>query len=98
MILPTAFSLEHIPKSLTPSGTLLSAPRDFGVYVRETPPLSPTCQREAVFTELLVLCFQGLDDENQERGKLLGTYTYDEDGEALQTFPVTVSQHCTIQM
>ncbi|XP_026206318.1 SUN domain-containing protein 1-like isoform X6 [Anabas testudineus] len=63
MILPTAFSLEHIPKSLTPSGTLLSAPRDFGVY--------------------------GLDDENQERGKLLGTYTYDEDGEALQTFPVT---------
>ncbi|GLD57812.1 SUN domain-containing protein 1-like protein [Lates japonicus] len=62
-ILPTAFSLEHIPKALAPSGTLLSAPRDFSVY--------------------------GLDDESQERGKLLGTYTYDEDGESLQTYPVT---------
>lgn len=32
-ILPTAFSLEHIPKALAPSGTLRSAPRDFRVYV-----------------------------------------------------------------
>ncbi|XP_071318815.1 SUN domain-containing protein 1-like isoform X3 [Trachinotus anak] len=62
-ILPTAFSLEHIPKALAPSGTLRSAPRHFNVY--------------------------GLDDESQDRGKLLGTYTYDEDGEALQTYPVT---------
>ncbi|XP_071369964.1 SUN domain-containing protein 1-like [Centroberyx affinis] len=31
-ILPTAFSLEHIPKALAPSGTLRSAPRDFTVY------------------------------------------------------------------
>ncbi|KAM7381032.1 hypothetical protein PAMA_012053 [Pampus argenteus] len=62
-IVPTAFSLEHIPKSLAPSRTLHSAPRDFNVY--------------------------GLDDESQERGKLLGTYTYDEDGEALQTYSVT---------
>lgn len=36
MILPTAFSLEHIPKALTPSGTLRSAPRDFSVYVRDS--------------------------------------------------------------
>ncbi|XP_049915296.1 SUN domain-containing protein 1-like isoform X1 [Epinephelus moara] len=62
-ILPTAFSLEHIPKTLAPSGALHSAPRDFSVC--------------------------GLDDESQERGKLLGTYTYDEDGEALQTYAVT---------
>ncbi|XP_044034110.1 SUN domain-containing protein 1-like isoform X11 [Siniperca chuatsi] len=62
-ILPTAFSLEHIPKALAPSGTLRSAPRDFSVY--------------------------GLDDESQERGKLLGSYSYDEDGEALQTYSVT---------
>uniref|UniRef100_A0A7N8YFZ9 SUN domain-containing protein n=1 Tax=Mastacembelus armatus TaxID=205130 RepID=A0A7N8YFZ9_9TELE len=64
-ILPTAFSLEHIPKALAPSGALHSAPRDFCVF--------------------------GLDDESQERGTLLGTYTYDEDGEALQTYPVTVT-------
>ncbi|XP_035853132.1 SUN domain-containing protein 1-like [Sander lucioperca] len=62
-ILPTAFSLEHIPKILAPSGTLHSAPRDFNVY--------------------------GLDDESQEKGKLLGFFTYDEDGEALQTYAVT---------
>uniref|UniRef100_A0A4W6E8C7 SUN domain-containing protein n=1 Tax=Lates calcarifer TaxID=8187 RepID=A0A4W6E8C7_LATCA len=71
-ILPTAFSLEHIPKALAPSGTLLSAPRDFSVY--------------------------GLDDESQERGKLLGAYTYDEDGESLQTYPVTVENDQAFQI
>ncbi|XP_056144763.1 SUN domain-containing protein 1 isoform X2 [Lampris incognitus] len=30
----------------------------------------------------------GLDDEYQEEGKLLGHYTYQEDGDSLQTFPV----------
>lgn len=34
-VLPSAFTLEHIPKALAPSGTLHSAPRDFAVYVRE---------------------------------------------------------------
>lgn len=34
-ILPTAFTLEHIPKALAPHGTLHSAPQDFSVYVRE---------------------------------------------------------------
>ncbi|XP_060951300.1 uncharacterized protein LOC133028122 [Limanda limanda] len=62
-ILPSAFSLEHIPKALAPSGALHSAPRDFSVY--------------------------GLDDEQQDRGKLLGAYTYDQDGEALQTYAAT---------
>lgn len=36
-------------------------------------------------------CFQGLDDEYQEEGKLLGSYTYQDDEDALQTYPVTVS-------
>nr|XP_057922066.1 SUN domain-containing protein 2-like isoform X4 [Doryrhamphus excisus] len=31
----------------------------------------------------------GLDDASQERGTLLGSYTYDEDGDALQTYSVT---------
>lgn len=35
--------------------------------------------------------FQGLDDEKQERGRLLGAYTYDQDGDAVQTFVVSVS-------
>ncbi|XP_067278063.1 SUN domain-containing protein 1 isoform X5 [Pseudorasbora parva] len=61
-VIPTSFCLEHIPKSLSPSGNISSAPRRFSVY--------------------------GLDDEYQEEGKLLGDYTYEEDGESLQTFPV----------
>ncbi|KAJ8363093.1 hypothetical protein SKAU_G00119240 [Synaphobranchus kaupii] len=60
---PTAFSLEHIPKSLSPTGNISSAPCRFSVY--------------------------GLDDETQEEGKALGHYTYQEDGDALQTFPVS---------
>uniref|UniRef100_A0A1A8AAC5 Sad1 and UNC84 domain containing 1 n=1 Tax=Nothobranchius furzeri TaxID=105023 RepID=A0A1A8AAC5_NOTFU len=62
-ILPTAFTMQHIPKALAPSGMLQSAPRDFSVY--------------------------GLRDENQEGGKLLGTYTYEENGEDLQTFIIS---------
>ncbi|XP_056608779.1 SUN domain-containing protein 1 isoform X1 [Triplophysa dalaica] len=61
-VLPTSFCLEHIPKSLSPSGNISSAPRRFTVY--------------------------GLDDEYQEEGKLLGDYTYQDDGESLQIFPV----------
>lgn len=33
-IVPTAFSLEHIPKALSPTGNITSAPRNFTVYVR----------------------------------------------------------------
>ncbi|KAK7175265.1 hypothetical protein R3I93_002232 [Phoxinus phoxinus] len=61
-VIPTSFCLEHIPKSLSPSGNITSAPRRFSVY--------------------------GLDDEYQDEGKLLGNYTYQEDGESLQIFPV----------
>nr|DBA19485.1 TPA: hypothetical protein GDO54_015318 [Pyxicephalus adspersus] len=31
-IYPTAFSLEHIPKSLSPTGNITSAPKDFAIY------------------------------------------------------------------
>ncbi|XP_053495502.1 SUN domain-containing protein 1 isoform X5 [Ictalurus furcatus] len=62
-IVPTAFSLEHIPKALSPTGNISSAPRNFSVY--------------------------GLEDEQQEEGQLLGQYVYQEDGDALQTYPVT---------
>ncbi|XP_046709594.1 SUN domain-containing protein 1 isoform X7 [Silurus meridionalis] len=61
-IVPTAFSLEHIPKGLSPTGNITSAPRNFTVH--------------------------GLEDEQQEEGKLLGQYVYQEDGDALQTYPV----------
>lgn len=62
-ILPSGFTLEHIPQSLSPTGSLQSAPKDFSVY--------------------------GLRSEEEEEGTLLGTYLYDEDGEAVQTYTVT---------
>lgn len=62
-IVPTAFTLEHVAKSLSPTGNISSAPREFNVY--------------------------GLDDEQQEEGQLLGEYIYEEDGDSLQTFPVS---------
>lgn len=33
-IVPTSFCLEHIPKTLSPTGNITSAPRDFTVFVR----------------------------------------------------------------
>ncbi|XP_037331664.2 SUN domain-containing protein 1 isoform X7 [Pungitius pungitius] len=62
-ILPTSFCMEHIPRAMSPTGNITSAPRNFTVL--------------------------GLDDEYQEEGKLLGHYTYEEDGESLQSFSVT---------
>ncbi|KAM9125669.1 SUN domain-containing protein 1 isoform 1-T4 [Pangshura tecta] len=32
MIYPTAFALEHIPKTLSPTGNITSAPKEFSVY------------------------------------------------------------------
>ncbi|XP_072527315.1 SUN domain-containing protein 2-like [Salminus brasiliensis] len=55
----THVSLEHVPRVLSPTGRIDSAPKDFAVY--------------------------GMADEDAE-GKLLGTFTYDHDGEPIQTF------------
>ncbi|XP_075851343.1 SUN domain-containing protein 1 isoform X9 [Microcebus murinus] len=62
VIHPTAVTLEHIPKTLSPTGNITSAPKDFAVY--------------------------GLENEYQEEGWLLGHFTYDHEGESLQTFHV----------
>uniref|UniRef100_A0A8C4R024 SUN domain-containing protein n=3 Tax=Eptatretus burgeri TaxID=7764 RepID=A0A8C4R024_EPTBU len=61
----TEFVMEHVPRTLSPSGRIDSAPREFSVF--------------------------GLQDENDEGGHLLGKYTFQEDDESLQTFPVQVS-------
>uniref|UniRef100_A0A3P8RHP0 SUN domain-containing protein n=1 Tax=Astatotilapia calliptera TaxID=8154 RepID=A0A3P8RHP0_ASTCA len=71
-ILPTSFAVEHIPKTLSPTGNITSAPRNFTVF--------------------------GLDDEYQEEGKLLGHYTYQDDGESLQIFPVMVTLEALLNM
>ncbi|XP_031696159.1 SUN domain-containing protein 1-like, partial [Anarrhichthys ocellatus] len=71
-ILPTAFTMEHIPRTLAPSGTLTSAPRDFTVY--------------------------GLEDEADVRGKLLGSFTFDQDGESLQSYRLTEDNDAAFQI
>ncbi|XP_009877666.1 PREDICTED: SUN domain-containing protein 2, partial [Apaloderma vittatum] len=60
IIRPTAVTLEHIPKALSPQGTIPSAPKDFAVY--------------------------GLKEEKEEEGLLLGQFTYNHDGDPIQTF------------
>ncbi|KAG7247583.1 hypothetical protein CRUP_028865, partial [Coryphaenoides rupestris] len=37
---PTAFYLEHIPKTMSPTGSITSAPRNFSVYIIEVRVLS----------------------------------------------------------
>lgn len=59
-IRPTAVTLEHIPRSLSPKGSIPSAPKDFAVY--------------------------GHEEETQREGTFLGQFTYDQDGEPIQTF------------
>uniref|UniRef100_A0A4W3I8C7 SUN domain-containing protein n=1 Tax=Callorhinchus milii TaxID=7868 RepID=A0A4W3I8C7_CALMI len=66
-IRPTAFTLEHIPKSVALLGSISSAPRDFAVY--------------------------GLADESKEEGHLIGRYTYDQDSDPIQIFPVQNEEH-----
>ncbi|XP_063251985.1 SUN domain-containing protein 2 isoform X2 [Prinia subflava] len=60
IIRPTAVTLEHIPRALSPQGTIPSAPKDFAVY--------------------------GLKEEGEEEGLLLGQFTYDHNGDPIQTF------------
>ncbi|KAK2865588.1 hypothetical protein Q7C36_001644 [Tachysurus vachellii] len=55
----THVTLQHLPRVLSPSHNMKSAPKDFAVY--------------------------GLE-ENRNEGKHLGTFTYDQDGEPIQTF------------
>ncbi|KAM3833157.1 SUN domain-containing protein 2 isoform 2-T2 [Vipera latastei] len=57
---PTAVTLEHISKSLSPTGTIPSAPKDIAVF--------------------------GLEEEGQQEGILLGKFTYNQDGDTIQTF------------
>lgn len=61
-IYPTGFTMEHIPVSLSPTGSIDSAPKEFSVW--------------------------GLSSEKDFDGILLGTYTFEMNGEPLQYFPV----------
>ncbi|NXT74379.1 SUN2 protein, partial [Zapornia atra] len=72
VIRPTAVTLEHIPKALSPQGTIPSAPKDFAVY--------------------------GLKEEGEEEGLLLGQFTYNHDGDPIQTFYLEGDSVSTYQL
>ncbi|KAG8124739.1 hypothetical protein E2320_019999 [Naja naja] len=57
---PTAVMLEHMSKSLPPSGTIPSAHKDIAVF--------------------------GLEEEGHQESILLGKFTYNQDGDPIQTF------------
>ncbi|XP_056654929.1 SUN domain-containing protein 2 isoform X3 [Monodelphis domestica] len=60
LIRPTAVTLEHVPKALTPISNIPSAPKDFIIL--------------------------GLNEDLQQEGAALGYFTYDQNGEPIQTF------------
>ncbi|NWS68256.1 SUN2 protein, partial [Crotophaga sulcirostris] len=72
IIHPTAVTLEHIPKALSPQGDIASAPRDFAVYA--------------------------LKEEGDEEGLLLGQFTYNRDGDPIQTFYFEADSMDTYQL
>uniref|UniRef100_A0A8C9QMN8 Sad1 and UNC84 domain containing 2 n=1 Tax=Spermophilus dauricus TaxID=99837 RepID=A0A8C9QMN8_SPEDA len=71
-IRPTAVTLEHVPKALSPNSTISSAPKDFAIF--------------------------GFDEDLQQEGTLLGTFTYDQDGEPIQTFYFQATKMATYQV
>ncbi|XP_019302442.2 SUN domain-containing protein 2 isoform X2 [Panthera pardus] len=71
-IRPTAVTLEHVPKSLSPNSTISSAPKDFAIF--------------------------GFDEDAQQEGTLLGQFTYDQDGEPIQTFYFQDTKMATYQV
>ncbi|KAF0881513.1 SUN2 protein, partial [Crocuta crocuta] len=71
-IRPTAVTLEHVPKSLSPNSTISSAPKDFAIF--------------------------GFDEDLQQEGTLLGQFTYDQDGEPIQTFYFQDTKMATYQV
>ncbi|XP_069347283.1 SUN domain-containing protein 2 isoform X2 [Eulemur rufifrons] len=69
---PTAVTLEHVPKALSPNSTISSAPKDFAIF--------------------------GFDEDLQQEGTLLGKFTYDQDGEPIQTFHFKAPEMATYQV
>ncbi|KAM6225625.1 sperm-associated antigen 4 protein-like [Spheniscus humboldti] len=70
----TGVTVQHIYKEVSPSGTVISAPRDVAVLDE---------------SELLSSCFapEGVDADREEE-TLLGTFMYNVAKEAIQTFPL----------
>lgn len=88
-------TLDHVLTSALPTDAILSAPRDFSVYVsirctcRCTKCFHDSCCRTQFYSWLFFLS-QGLQSLEGE-AILLGTFTFDLGGDPTQTFAVKVS-------
>ncbi|XP_063282449.1 SUN domain-containing protein 2 [Pelobates fuscus] len=71
-IRPTAVTLDHIPRSLSPKATVSSAPKNFSIF--------------------------GLDEETEKEGLLLGNFTYNQNGDPIQTFVIEGDKTSTYQL
>ncbi|KAF1459472.1 Sperm-associated antigen 4 protein, partial [Pygoscelis antarcticus] len=74
----TAVTVQHIAKEVSPSGTVISAPRDVAVFVS-------LCW--ALLAGIWPWGKAGVDADGEEE-TLLGTFTYDVAKELVQTFPL----------
>ena len=97
----THVTLGHISKTLEPTGTISTAPKVFAVYVShkfKIVPLQTSCvfhchihgEQQGVQLHLYLSLLQGMKSKADE-GTRLGTFLYDQDGESVQTFKLSVS-------
>lgn len=96
----THVTLEHLPKVLSPTGRIDSAPRNFAVYVSplSSPGFSSKNTQSSGHHMIHMPCFsvcchmschQGMSSEHEE-GTLLETFTYEQNAQPVQTFKLTV--------
>lgn len=65
-IRPTAVTLEHVPKALSPNSTISSAPKDFAIFVSVG--VGVVCAESHTEVALAVKGLVRLKEENQGEG------------------------------
>lgn len=83
LVYVTGFTLEHIPKSLSPTGRIESAPRNFTVWVSLTKGERKWCISNTTYPST-----QGLEQEKDQEPVLFGDYQFEDNGASLQYFAV----------
>jgi hypothetical protein len=88
-ITATSFSLEHIPKELSLTGVIDSAPQNFTVYVRI---INKNFLVKVIVYFILLKGYVSKDDIRDDNRYLLGNFRYDNNSKStLQFFNVQVA-------
>ncbi|NWU71415.1 SUN1 protein, partial [Pterocles burchelli] len=85
-IYPSVFTMEHIAKTLSATGTITSAPSDFSVYLQESQEsdFSCTCFCEKLNSDCCV-CFFLLREKNEKAFRIVELRTHSNWGHAAYT-------------